>query len=48
MSSQESVPITIPATVVHRKFSEVIRRVYSGGEHFIGMPRKTQAFRFGI
>jgi prevent-host-death family protein len=27
--------VTIPATTVHRKFGELIRRVYSGKEHFI-------------
>lgn len=29
------MPVTIPATDVHRKFSDLIRRAFSGKEHFI-------------
>jgi prevent-host-death family protein len=35
MRSEHSVPVTIPATKVHRQFGEVVRRVYSSHEHFI-------------
>jgi prevent-host-death family protein len=35
MAHQQSQPVTVPASFVHRKFSEMIRRVYSGEEHFI-------------
>ena len=35
MSSQPSMPVTIPATQAHRKFGELVRRVFSGSEHFI-------------
>lgn len=35
MAVRKSMPVTIPATDVHRKFSELIRRAFSGGEHFI-------------
>lgn len=35
MSSQPSMPVTIPATKAHRKFGELVRRVFSGNEHFI-------------
>ena len=35
MSEQKSMPVTIPATKAHRKFGELVRRVYSGKEHFI-------------
>lgn len=35
MSSQKSMPVTIPATKAHRNFGELVRRVYSGQEHFI-------------
>ena len=35
MSSPKSMPVTIPASFVHRKFSELIRRAFSGKEHFI-------------
>jgi prevent-host-death family protein len=34
MVSQDSQPVTIPATVAHRKFGELVRRAFSG-EHFI-------------
>jgi prevent-host-death family protein len=34
MISQDSQPVTIPATVAHRKFGELVRRAFSG-EHFI-------------
>ncbi len=29
------MPITIPATKAHRQFGELVRRAYSGEEHFI-------------
>ena len=35
MAVRKSMPVTIPATDVHRKFSELVRRAFSGGEHFI-------------
>lgn len=35
MSSQKSMPITIPATVAHRQFGDLVRRAFSGKEHFI-------------
>lgn len=35
MTAPKSTPITIPATVAHRQFGELIRRAYSGKEHFI-------------
>lgn len=35
MSSQKSMQVTIPATQVQRKFGDVVRRVYSGDEHFV-------------
>ena len=35
MSQQLSTPITIGATKIHRNFAEIIRRAYSGEEHFI-------------
>ena len=35
MPSQLSIPITIPATKVHRNFGDVVRRAFSGREHFI-------------
>jgi prevent-host-death family protein len=35
MISQDSQPVTIPATVAHRKFGELVRRAFSGKEHFI-------------
>jgi prevent-host-death family protein len=35
MPSQPSTPVTIPATTVHRNFSDIIRRAHSGKEHFI-------------
>jgi prevent-host-death family protein len=35
VSSSKSRPVTIPATEVHRKFSDLIRRAFSGREHFI-------------
>ncbi len=33
--SLKSQPVTIPATKVHRDLAELIRRIYSGREHFI-------------
>lgn len=35
MAVRKSMPVTIPATEVHRKFSELVRRAFSGKEHFI-------------
>ena len=35
MSSQKSMQVTIPASYIHRKFSDVLRRTHSGKEHFI-------------
>ena len=35
MSSQQSMPVTIPATKVRRNFGDLIQRTYSGREHFI-------------
>ena len=29
------MPVTIPATKAHRQFGELVRRVFSGKEHFI-------------
>ncbi len=42
MPAQKSMKVTIPATEVHRRFADLVRRVFSGKEHFIverdGMP----------
>lgn len=35
MTTRSSMPITIPATTAHRQFGDLIRRTYSGKEHFI-------------
>ena len=35
MITQDSQPVTIPATVAHRKFGELVRRAFSQQEHFI-------------
>jgi prevent-host-death family protein len=35
MAHQKSTPVTIPATQAQRKFGELVRRVFSGKEHFI-------------
>lgn len=35
MASQKSTPITIPATQAHRQFGDLVRRTFSGKEHFI-------------
>ncbi len=35
MSSQKSMPVTIPATMAHRQFGDLVRRAFSGKEHFI-------------
>jgi prevent-host-death family protein len=35
VSQKTSMPVTIPATQAHRSFGELIRRVFSGKEHFI-------------
>lgn len=35
MSPQRSVPVAIPATMAHRQFGDLLRRAFSGKEHFI-------------
>jgi prevent-host-death family protein len=35
VASQKSMQVTIPATQAQRKFGDVIRRVFSGQEHFV-------------
>jgi prevent-host-death family protein len=35
MPAKQSMQVTIPATEVHRNFAEVIRRAFSGSEHFV-------------
>jgi prevent-host-death family protein len=35
MPSQKSAPVTVPATVAHRQFGDLVRRAFSGKEHFI-------------
>lgn len=35
MASHRSMPVIIPATKAHRKFGDLVRRVFSGQEHFI-------------
>ena len=35
MSSQTSESVTIPATTAHRQFGDLIKRAFSGKEHFI-------------
>jgi prevent-host-death family protein len=35
VSSRVSKAVTIPATAVHRQFGDLIKRVFSGKEHFI-------------
>lgn len=35
MSSQKSMPVTIPATQAHRQFGDLVRRAFFGKEHFI-------------
>lgn len=35
MAAQKSMKVTIPATEVHRKFGDLVRRVFSGKEHFV-------------
>lgn len=35
MALKESVPVTITATTAHRQFGELVRRAFSGKEHFI-------------
>jgi prevent-host-death family protein len=35
MSLPKSTPVTIPATQAQRKFGELVRRVFSGKEHFV-------------
>ena len=32
---RKSTPVTIPSTVAHRKFGDLVRRTYIGDEHFI-------------
>ncbi len=34
-SSEKSMPVTISSTDVQRQFGQVVRRTYSGKEHFI-------------
>ena len=35
MSSRTSESVTIPATTAHRQFGDLIKRAFSGKEHFI-------------
>jgi prevent-host-death family protein len=35
LAVRKSMPVTISATDVHRKFGDLVRRVFSGREHFI-------------
>ncbi|MBC7812824.1 MAG: type II toxin-antitoxin system Phd/YefM family antitoxin [Burkholderiales bacterium] len=35
MVNRKSTQVTIPATDVHRNFAELVRRAFSGREHFI-------------
>ncbi len=35
MAQKMSQSVTIPATKAHRQFGELIRRAYSGKEHFV-------------
>lgn len=35
MPAQKSMPVTIPATTAHRQFGNLIKRAFSGKEHFI-------------
>ena len=35
MAARKSMPVTISASQVHRKFGDLIRRAFSGKEHFI-------------
>lgn len=35
MAREKSTPVTIPATQAHRHFGDLIRRVFSGKEHFV-------------
>jgi prevent-host-death family protein len=35
LSPQKSVPVKIPATQAHRQFGDLVRRAFSGKEHFI-------------
>jgi prevent-host-death family protein len=35
MSEQKSTAVTVPATDVHRNFGELLRRAFTGQEHFI-------------
>lgn len=35
LSKQTSMPITIPATTAHRQFGDLVKRAFSGKEHFI-------------
>jgi len=35
MAMRKSTQVTIPATDVHRNFADLVRRAYSGREHFI-------------
>jgi prevent-host-death family protein len=35
VAQKHSTPVTIPATDVHRNFGDLLRRAFSGREHFI-------------
>lgn len=35
MLTQRSTPVAIPATTAHRQFGDLLRRAFSGKEHFI-------------
>jgi len=35
VNAQKSNPVTIPATTAHRNFADLIKRAFSGKEHFI-------------
>ncbi len=35
MSQKPSIPITVAATQAHRQFGDLLRRVFTGREHFV-------------
>lgn len=35
MTARPSVPVTVPATTARREFGDLIKRAFSGEEHFI-------------
>lgn len=35
MTSRHSTPVTVPATTAHRQFGDLLRRAFSGKEHFL-------------